>query len=185
MRSIGDDVEHDDRRRREHQQRHQHGVVAAGQRFGEQAAEPGPREHAFGDDGAGHQQRRVEQHDGDDRQRARCAARAAGSRARPATPRARAASDERLRERLDHRAAQIARPGRGVHRGEHRRRQQQVLQAIEQRRRRRTSCGPTRAASRGRWRRRAAARRPNQNTGSEMPRERQRGRRRDRTSARA
>ena len=77
VRRIRRDVEHDDRGRGEHQQGHQHGVVAPRQRLGEQAAEARPREHALGDDRARHQQRRVDQSRPRAAGRARCAARGA------------------------------------------------------------------------------------------------------------
>ena len=78
VRDVGDDVEHDDRRRREHQERHQHGVVAARERLGEEAAEPGPGEHALGDDRAGDEQRGIDHDDREHRTDARCAARDGG-----------------------------------------------------------------------------------------------------------
>ena len=88
---------------------------------------------------------------------------------RAGMPRARAASDERLRERLDHRSAQVARPARRLHDGQHRRRQHAGAAGDRRSRRRRASSGPTRAASRAPMANTICSSRPNQNAGSEMP----------------
>ena len=148
MSGIGDDVEHDDRRRREHQQRHQDGVVAAGERLGEEAAEPRPGKYTFGDNSAGDEQRGVHH---DDRQHRphRIAKRVANDDVASGNAARARRQHERLGQRLDHRPPQIPRPARCLHDGQHRDRHHQVLHVIDEVAAAERPCDPTTAASGG------------------------------------